>query len=84
VAGSDTQVRCSLSGTEAKRLGGPNGWRCSVIEFEIAEVGFDRFDRERAAKLSSIPTRLRLATEDVDFLIQSGTDAILNHPTLDL
>ncbi len=31
--------------------------------------GFDLFDPQRAAKLSSIPTRLKLPTDDVDLLI---------------
>ena len=34
-----------------------------------------------ARPLSSIPTRFRLPTEDVDLLIQSGADGVLNHPT---
>jgi NTE family protein len=72
--------RCRLPAAEARRLGAPSDWRCSNIRFEIAEVGFDLFDSQLAAKLSSIPTRFKLATEDVDLLIQSGGDAILNHP----
>jgi NTE family protein len=72
--------RCRLPAAEARRLGAPSDWRCSNIRFEIAEVGFDFFDAQLAAKLSSIPTRFKLATEDVDLLIQSGGDAILNHP----
>jgi NTE family protein len=73
--------RCSLPAAEARRLGAPKDWRCSNVRFEIAEVRFDQFGPQRAAKLSSIPTRFKLETEDVDLLIQSGTDAILNHPT---
>ena len=73
--------RCSLSATEARRLGATADWRCSNFRFDIAEVGFDLFDARRAAKLSSIETRFKLPTEDVDLLIQSGTDAILNHPS---
>ena len=72
--------RCSLSATEARRLGATADWRCSNFRFDIAEVGFDLFDARRAAKLSSIETRFKLPTEDVDLLIQSGADAILNHP----
>jgi NTE family protein len=73
--------RCSLPATDARRLGASADWRCSNIRFDIAEVGFDLFDPERAAKLSAIPTRFKLPTEDVDLLIQSGNDAVLNHPT---
>ena len=65
--------RCSLPAAEARRLGASADWRCSNFKFEIAEVGFDLFDPQRAAKLSLIPTRFKLPTEDVDFLVQSGT-----------
>jgi NTE family protein len=69
--------RCSLPAAEARRLGASVDWRCSNIRIDIAEVGFDLFDPQRAAKLSSIPTRFKLATEDVDLLIQSGGEAVL-------
>jgi NTE family protein len=72
--------RCSLPAAEARRLGASTDWRCSNFKFEIAEVGFDLFDPQRAARLSAIPTRFKLPTEDVDFLIQSGSEAVLNHP----
>jgi NTE family protein len=72
--------RCSLSGAEARRLGASGDWRCSNFSFQIVQVGFDLFDPQRAAKLSSIPTRLKLPTDDVDLLIQSGSEAVLNHP----
>ena len=73
--------RCSLPAAEARRLGAPRDWRCSTIRFEVTEVGFDQFEPQRAAKLSSIPTRFKLPAEDVDLLIQSGTEAILNNTT---
>ena len=73
--------RCSLPAAEARRLGATADWRCSNFRFDIAEVGFDLFDAQRAAKLSSIQTSFKLPTDDVDLLIQSGTDAILSHPT---
>jgi NTE family protein len=72
--------RCSLPAAEARRLGASADWRCSNFRFDIAEVGFDLFEAQRAAKLSSIKTSFNLPTEDVDLLIQSGADAIINHP----
>jgi NTE family protein len=72
--------RCSLSAAEARRLGARGDWRCSNIKFEVAEIAFDRFDAQRAAQLSAIPTSFNLPTEDVDLLIKSGTDAITSHP----
>jgi NTE family protein len=73
--------RCGLSAAEARRLGASGDWRCSSFSFQVVQVGFDLFDPQRAAKLSSIPTRLKLPTDDVDLLIQSGSEAVLNHPT---
>jgi NTE family protein len=71
--------RCSLSAAEARRLGASGDWRCSSFSFQIVQVGFDLFDAQRAAKLSSIPTRLKLPTDDVDLLIESGSEAVLNN-----
>jgi NTE family protein len=73
--------RCSLPTAEARRLGAPADWHCSNFRFDVAEVGFDLFNAPRAAKLSSIQTSFHLPTEDVDLLIQSGADAIVNHPS---
>jgi NTE family protein len=73
--------RCGLPGAEARRLGASGDWRCSNFSFQIVQVGFDLFDPQRSAKLSSIPTRLKLPTDDVDLLIESGSEAVLNHPT---
>ena len=75
--------RCSLPAAEARRLGASADWRCSNFKFEIAEVGFDLFDPQRAAKLSLIPTRFKLPTEDVDFLVQSGTRSAVDYPDRD-
>ncbi len=72
--------RCSLPAAEARRLGASGDWRCSSFSFEIVQVGFDQFDAQRAAKLSSIPTRLKLPTDDVDLLIASGSEAVINNP----
>ena len=71
--------RCSLPAAEARRLGASGDWRCSNFSFNVVQVGFDQFDAQRAAKLSSIPTRLKLPTEDVDLLIESGSEAVVNN-----
>jgi NTE family protein len=69
--------RCGLPLAEARRLGAQNDWRCSSFTFQVVQVGFDLFDAQRSAKLSSIPTRLKLPTEDVDLLVQAGSEAVL-------
>lgn len=73
--------RCGLPVAEARRLGASADWRCSNFRFDVAEIGFDLFEAQRAAQLSSIKTSFNLPTEDVDLLIQSGSDAILTHPS---
>lgn len=73
--------RCSMPYAEARRLGASADWRCSNVRFEVAEIGIDLLGPQRVAKLSSIPTRFKLSTEQVDLLIQSGIDAVQIHPT---
>ena len=70
--GSIRKWRCGLPAAEARRLGASADWRCSNFSFDVVQVEFDQFDAQRAAKLSSIPTRLKLPTEDVDLLIEFG------------
>jgi NTE family protein len=72
--------RCRLSAAEARRLGAPPGWRCGQLKFEIAEVSFDQLEAQRAALVSAVPTRFNLPVEQVDMVIEAGTDAILAHP----
>ena len=70
--------RCGLPAAEARLLGAAPNWRCSNISFDITEVSFSLFDAQRLAKLSTIPTRFRLAPEDIDLLVQSGTEGVLS------
>ena len=74
--------RCSLPRTEARRLGASVDWHCSNIRFEINKVAFARFGPERAAKLSAIPTRFNLPANEVDLLIKSGREAVLDQTSL--
>ncbi|MDQ2080861.1 hypothetical protein RA307_11770 [Xanthobacteraceae bacterium Astr-EGSB] len=72
--------QCRLSAAQARRLGAPPGWRCSHVKFEIAEVSFDQLEPRRAALVSTVPTRFNLPVEQVDLVIETGTDPILAHP----
>jgi NTE family protein len=72
--------RCRLSTAEAKRLGAGPNWRCSNIKFEIAEVSFDQLDAARMALVEKVPTRFNLPAEQVDLLVDAGTDLVLAHP----
>jgi NTE family protein len=72
--------RCRLSAAQARRLGAPPSWRCGHVKFEIAEVSFDQLEPRRAALVSTVPTRFNLPVEQVDLVIEAGTDLILAHP----
>jgi len=48
----------------------------------VVEIAFDQLDPARAAMLASVPTRFRLPPDQVELLIDAGTDAVLAHPGL--
>ncbi len=58
------------------------GWRCNDVEFFVTRISFDALDKERAASLSDVPTRLRLPEADVDRLIEAGRDAVVGNPVI--
>jgi len=74
--------RCGLSQAEQARLGVPKDWRCSALSFDVVEIAFDQLDPVRAAMLASVETRFRLPPDQVDLLVNAGTDAVLAHPGL--
>ena len=74
--------RCSLPQAEVARMGVAKDWRCSALNFEVVEVAFDQLDPARAAMLDSVPTRFKLPPDQVELLIDAGTDAVLTHPGL--
>jgi len=75
---------CRLPQQELERLGVGKAWRCSAINFDVMELAFDQFDPVRAARLSAVPTRLKMPEEEVDLVIDAGTDAVLGHSALRL
>ncbi|MGB6349890.1 MAG: patatin-like phospholipase family protein [Pseudolabrys sp.] len=74
--------RCSLSRAEAVKLGATGDWRCSNISFDVVEINFNQMDPARAARLDQVPTSFNLPEEEVDLVIQAGTDTLLAHPTV--
>jgi NTE family protein len=76
--------RCRLPQEELLRLGVSTDWRCSAVSFDVVELALDQLDPVRASLLSAVPTRLKLPVEDVDLVIDAGTDAVLRHPALRL
>ena len=74
--------RCGLPQAEVARMGVARDWSCSALNFEVVEIAFDQLDPVRAAMLASVPTRFRLPPDQVELLIDAGTDAVLTHPAL--
>lgn len=74
--------RCSLSRAEAVKLGARGDWRCSNISFDVVEINFNQVDPARAARLDRVPTSFKLPEEEVDMVVQAGTDTLLAHPTV--
>jgi len=74
--------RCRLPQSELMRYRVPSDWHCSAISFDVVEIAFDQLDPARAAMLSNVKTRLQLPVEEVDLVIDAGTDAVLAHPAL--
>jgi NTE family protein len=70
--------RCGLSAAQRKNYGVPVRWNCRDIRFFIGRVGFDQLGGERAAQLNSVKTSLQLPQDQVDFVIQSGEEAVSN------
>jgi NTE family protein len=74
--------RCRLPQSEVERLGVARDWRCSAISFDVVEIAFDQLDPARATRLANVPTRLSLPVDEVDLVVDAGTDAVLAHPAL--
>ncbi|WP_427308814.1 hypothetical protein [Cupriavidus sp. H39] len=75
--------RCGMPHSRQQEIAALHpGWRCEDVEFFVTRISFDALDKERAASLNDVPTRLRLPERDVDRLIEAGRDAILGNPVI--
>ncbi len=72
--------RCGLSRAEARRIAGVGpDWQCDDLDFFTARVAFDQMPDETVReKLDVIPTRFKLAAEQVDLLIRSAGEILRN------
>jgi NTE family protein len=79
----DTLVRwrCGLSEAERTRYRTPVEWNCRDLQFFVGRVNFEQLGRKRATELSLIPTRLKIAPEDVELVVAAGRDALRTNPT---
>lgn len=75
--------RCGLPHSRQQEISARRpDWRCNEVEFFVTRISFDALDKELAASLNDLPTRLRLPERDVDRLIEAGRDAILGNPVI--
>jgi NTE family protein len=74
--------RCGLSRAEAAKLGATGDWRCSNISYDVVEISFAQMDPVRAARLERVPTSFHLPEDEVDLVVEAGTDTLLAHPTV--
>jgi NTE family protein len=75
--------RCGMLQSQQQEIAARRpSWRCDDVQFSVTRISFDSLDKERAASLNELPTRLRLPERDVDRLIEAGRDAILGNPVI--
>ncbi|NUB46288.1 patatin-like phospholipase family protein [Fertoebacter nigrum] len=65
--------RCALPMAEVRRLRGSTaGWDCTDIKLFVGQASFEGVDEAMRAQLNTVPTRLRLKTDQVDLVIEAG------------
>ena len=73
--------RCALPSSTVRRLRGSlSGWNCQDVKLFVGQVNFDALDTDRQEELNTVPTRLRLDTDQVDLVIAAGEDATKFNP----
>jgi NTE family protein len=73
--------RCSLSPSERQNYGVTGKWDCRDLKFFVGRINFEQLGPRRAFSLQSIPTRFKLAPDEVETLITAGEEALRNNPT---
>lgn len=65
--------RCALPMSEVRRLRGSTaGWDCKDVKLFVGEASFASLPATMRDELNQVPTRLKLATEQVDMVIAAG------------
>ena len=65
--------RCALPSTEVRRLRGSlDGWDCADVKLFVGQASFEGVPDAMRDELNTVPTRLRLATDQVDLVIEAG------------
>ncbi len=73
--------RCALPLSEVRRLrGSVAGWDCKDVKLFVGEASFANLPDEMRDELNAVPTRLKLATSEVDMVIAAGRIATRTTP----
>jgi NTE family protein len=65
--------RCSLDPLEVARVRGTaEGWDCNKVSIRLERVAFEDLGGPRAAALGKIPTRFKLAPDQVKMTVEAG------------
>ena len=68
--------RCALPLAEVRRLRGSTiGWDCKDVQLFVGEASFASLPDTMRDALDEVPTRLKLATAEVDMVIEAGRQA---------
>lgn len=73
--------RCGLSAGERGRYGAAARWDCRDLKFHVGRINFAQLGKQRANELSAVPTRFKMAPEEVDTVIAAGRDALRTSST---
>lgn len=77
------RYRCGLPRSEVLRLRGTLAkWDCRDVSITTEHISFREADRELFDRLNTIPTRLKLPREQVDFIIAAARNAIRNNANI--
>jgi NTE family protein len=75
--------RCGMAQSRQQEIAARRpGWRCDEVESFVTRISFQALDKERAASLNDLPTRLRLPDKDVHRLIEAVRAAIPGNPVI--
>lgn len=75
--------RCGLSREQVRKLRGTlAGWDCRDVTVTTEYLSFRDADPRSFDRLNRMPTRLKLARDDVDLAIEAGRQAVRNNPNI--
>jgi NTE family protein len=73
--------RCGLSVSDRAKYAAVREFDCRNLQFFVGRINFDQLGRQRATALSAIPTRLKIAPQEVEMVATAGQDALRANPT---